>query len=324
MAPFYGVAVAWDPCTDKEERPDMRFFVKLFLLLLLGFTLPGWGFAGEPVEQSRQQHQLVAGKGLLWKVVRNGGRPSYLYGTMHVGDPRVTTLAPKAQQLFDGAESLSLELTLDYLTMAEVMRGMYFSDGRTLSSVLGQELYTQLLELLSRRGIGQGMVANMKPWAVMTLLVLPEEQQDGAALDAQLYTRAQKQGKRVFGLETAQEQMSIFDSMSTRAQVQMVRSVMETEDKMEAMLDEMMRLYLDGDLQGLLEFSDSMTADYPSLAQAFNRIAIDERNVRMVERMQSRLREGNAFVAVGALHLPGERGILNLLAQRGFRVTPVR
>lgn len=302
----------------------MWCYMKLLLLILLGFTLPGWGFAAGAVEPTATPPRGVGDKSLLWKVERSALRPSYLYGTMHVGDPRVTTLAPAAQQAFERADSLSLEVTLDYLSMAVVMRGMYFSDGRSLQSVLGKELYTQLLALLSRRGIGQGMVTNMKPWAVMTLLVLPQGEQGGTALDAQLYTRAQKQGKRVYGLETAKEQLAIFDDMSTQAQVQMVRSVMETEDKMEAMFSEMMRLYLEGDLQGLLEFSDAMTADYPSLAQAFSRIAIDDRNVRMVERMQTRLQEGNAFVAVGALHLPGEKGILNLLAQQGYRVSPVR
>ena len=66
-----------------------------------------------------------------------------------------------------------------------------------------------------------------------------------------------------------------------------------------------------------------MAADDDELGRRFMRRAVDERNLRMVERMASRLAEGDAFIAVGSLHLPGEHGLLNLLAQRGYRVTRV-
>lgn len=267
---------------------------------------------------------LDDGAGLLWRVQTDEARPSYVYGTMHVSDARVTRLAPAAQQAFAQADSLSLELTMDYTNMALIMQGMYLAAGRSLESVVGRDLYGMLLQAVRERGIPGEMIVNMKPWAVMTLLLYPRQAEAGVALDAQLYDRAIRQGKAVFGLETAAEQLAVFDNLPDEAQVQMLRSVLDMQGELEKLFEQMTRLYLAGDLHGLQRMSDAMMADYPVLAHAFNKVAIHDRNVRMVSRMQARLREGNAFVAVGALHLPGEKGILRLLQQQGYRVSPVR
>jgi uncharacterized protein YbaP (TraB family) len=306
-----------------------RYLLVLVLIVLLGFLFPVWALERNTVQYaSTSAHEvnnvITGNKGLLWRVERADIRPSYLYGTMHVSDPRVTRLAPVALRAFDQANPVVLEITMDHTTMAAVMRGMFFSNGQTLKSVVGEVLYARVLEAVSSRGMPEAMIVNMKPWAVMALL-LPEGEGEGEALDAILYARALKQGKRVVGLETVAEQLAIFDAMSLPVQVQMVESAVATQAEMEAMFAEMMKIYLDGDLQGLQEFSDSVTAeDYPLLQQAFNKLAINDRNLRMVGRLQSHLDAGNAFVAVGALHLPGEKGILNLLVQQGFDVSPVQ
>ena len=82
--------------------------------------------------------------------------------------------------------------------------------------------------------------------------------------------------------------------------------------------------YLARDIGAIYQLmSESPMADDPELMQLFKERVIDQRNARMVERMMPRLAEGKAFIAVGALHLPGERGVLNLLDQRGYAITRV-
>jgi uncharacterized protein YbaP (TraB family) len=88
----------------------------------------------------------------------------------------------------------------------------------------------------------------------------------------------------------------------------------------------MIPLYLKRDLAALQAVGTDLTdtsAEERRGAEAFLDRLVDERNVRMVERMIPRLEEGATFVAVGALHLPGQRGILQLLANRGYKVAAV-
>jgi len=90
------------------------------------------------------------------------------------------------------------------------------------------------------------------------------------------------------------------------------------------MIRSLMRLYLKRDLTGLKAYSDShMAKGGQKLAKVLDKSLVVDRNHRMVKRMQPRLQEGNAFIAVGALHLPGEKGILRLLENRGYRVKAV-
>jgi len=163
----------------------------------------------------------------------------------------------------------------------------------------------------------------LKPWAVFLTLSMPKPK-TGVFLDMALYQAAEQQKKKAYGLETLQEQMQIFETMALADQVAMLSDAVTHHKEIEHAMEEMIRVYLSRDLAQLQAVSDKyMGLDDPALAQRLMTKLIDERNRRMVERMGARLKEGGAFVAVGALHLPGERGILHLLQQRGYRVSAV-
>jgi uncharacterized protein YbaP (TraB family) len=107
-------------------------------------------------------------------------------------------------------------------------------------------------------------------------------------------------------------------------QIAMVADTVKHHGEMAGAIEELLTVYLKRDLRGLQDVNAKyMALDDPALGDKLMETLIDARNVRMVERMQARLKEGNAFVAVGALHLPGEIGILNLLGKKGYRVSVV-
>jgi uncharacterized protein YbaP (TraB family) len=299
----------------------MKLLKWLIGVNLFIFALFAW--AMQPtVSMVPMSAEVALGKGLCWKIEKEKQVASYLYGTMHIGDKRVVTLAPKVQKIFNQSDSVSLEILPDYAAMAALMRGMMFTDGRSLEDVIGKHLYSDLVHAISRHGIDEGRVKYLRPWAIMGIMSSPVLQ-EGEALDMHLYTNAQKQGKPVYGLETAEEQIQKLNGISKEAQVDIIRSLIHDEIKVDEVFRDFLKLYLDRDLKSLMDYANQFSDQYPAFAASFNSSLIDDRNVLMVNRMQSRLKEGNAFIAVGALHLPGEKGILHLLEQQGYRVTPV-
>ena len=262
-------------------------------------------------------------KGLLWEVTSRQGNVSHVLGTMHSDDPRITHLAEPVQQAFDNSESFSGEVMMDMATIMAMSQVMYFTDGTQLKDIIGEERYQKCSELLVQYGVPDFMVGMMKPWAVATTISLPKPK-TGQFLDLMLFQKAMAAGKPVYGLETAQEQMSVLDEMSEREQIAMLDEAIENFDNLPAIFQRFVDAYLSRDLRQLQNLNDEFMAESdPAVAQRFEKNLVVKRNHLMVERMQTRLSEGNAFIAVGALHLPGKEGILNLLYKQGYKVKAV-
>jgi len=261
--------------------------------------------------------------GLLWRVERAGVTSSYLFGTMHSDDPSVVKLPKPVQRAFDQAHSVTLEVVLDPRSLLSMTSALLMTDGNTLESLIGRRLYERTVAVMNTRGMPEMLVANMKPWAVAVILMTPPGK-NGVVLDHVLYQSAVATGKEVHGLETVAEQMGLFDGLSRKDQIALLEDTLDNLNTIDQMLGELQVAYLDRDLKRLLEINEaSMRDSDPLLAETFNRKVIVERNYRMAERMQSRLREGQQFIAVGALHLAGEEGLLKLLSERGYRLSRV-
>lgn len=261
--------------------------------------------------------------GLLWEVTSPGGERSYLFGTMHSEDPRITRLPARIQQAFDSARSFTAEVKMDMETITVMARAMYLTDGRKLVNIIGKQRYNQCIPLLAKYGIPEQVANMMKPWAVATTLSLPVPE-SGTFLDLKLYNEAVAKGKTVYGLETAEEQMQAFDSMPEKAQLAMLDEALENYPALNEIFQQLVQAYLSRDLSQLENlYRQQMVTSDKGVRRHFESTVLIKRNYRMVERMQARLAEGDAFIAVGALHLPGNEGILNLLARKGYRVKAV-
>ena len=261
--------------------------------------------------------------GLLWELSKTGQQPAYLFGTIHSEDPAVVELPATVKQAFDASNSVVLEMLMDTDTMRYSSAAMLMLDGRSLSDMIGMPLYKKVSAAIASRGIPELVLNRMKPWAAAVTLSTPALE-TGQILDLVLYQDALQQDKAVYGLETVREQLDLFDSMSESDQVTLLRDAVDKFPELDALHAELLEVYKQRDLEGLLAINEtSMQAEDQRLAKEFQRRVIDDRNHRMAERMQQYLRQGKAFVAVGALHLPGEQGLLNLLEQQGYTVTRV-
>ena len=264
-------------------------------------------------------------KGLLWQIDKPGLTPSYLFGTIHSEDARVNRLPFEIRSRFERADSVSLEVQMDLTTMLKVAKAMFFKGEASLDQLISKELYDKTVKALLKYDMPTMVVNKLKPWAVVVTLSMPPTQ-TGEVLDLQLYRKAQQLKIPTYGLEKVEEQLQVFEDIPLTDQITLLRDTLKYIDKMPIIFDQLHELYLARDLTALMRFSITYmrnSSDNQALMDAFYKRVVDDRNIRMVNRMEQRLQEGNAFIAVGALHLPGEKGLLKLLQNRGYQVSVV-
>ena len=263
------------------------------------------------------------GQGILWRIDGAAAQPSYLLGTIHSDDARITTLPVTITNIFQQADSFSGEIEMDLPNLMQASQATLLPEGESLQQLLDSTLYQQTVRLLAAYGMPELVVQRMKPWAAAATLSLPRPQ-TGLFLDMLLYTQAASQGKRVYGLETVPEQVAAMETMPQDVQISMLRDAVTQHDELDQIIEQLIKAYLQRDLDALDAISErAMQQSDARVARIFESEVVVNRNHRMVERMQPRLQEGNAFIAVGALHLTGKDGLLNLLRNQGYRVTPV-
>ncbi len=260
--------------------------------------------------------------GVFWRIESSDRPSSFLLGTIHSADPRVTSLSPPVSRAFDHAATFVMEMDLKAESFLSLGAAMMFTDGRDLERLLGREDFRRVAAAVSRHGLPEQALRRMKPWAVMALLSQPVPQR-GAFMDMLLYQKAVAAGKPVFGLESAEEQLAVFERLPMTDQLAMLRSTLAQADQMPAMQNRLIETYLSGSLNAIATLADELAReDASGRGRQFMYQLNDARNDRMLNRMLPHIDQGGAFIAVGALHLTGERGLIRLLRSRGYRLTP--
>ncbi|MET0048658.1 MAG: TraB/GumN family protein [Sedimenticola sp.] len=260
------------------------------------------------------------GNGLLFRVHAPGGAVSYLFGTIHSEDRRVLTLPRPVREAFESSRLLAIEVKPDAALLLASMSVMVYSDGRDLQSVVGDEIFRRCVEAMALRGVPETVVRQFKPWTLATMLSVPPAE-TGEFLDFMLNRLAMEQGREVIGLETVQEQLEVFDGMDEADQVALLVDTLNNLDELPMLNQQLLEAYLERDLWRLAELSEqSMELSGAGLSQRIQERVVDDRNRKMAERIEALLHDGGVFVAVGALHLPGSEGLLQLVREKGFGV----
>ncbi|WP_035266982.1 TraB/GumN family protein [Ahrensia sp. 13_GOM-1096m] len=282
------------------------------------------------------------GEGLLFKLEKDGSAPSYLFGTMHMTDPRVISLPKAAQAALDGADIVAIESTeiLDpaaaqVALMAKPELTMFVDDKR-LSDFLNEEEKVVLAKNLAERGMQLALIDRMKPWLLTGMFALPEceferKQAGEPFLDLALAQSAEKDGKELVGLETLIEQFDAMASLPMKFHVKGLIDTLALGDTVKDVTETMIILYTEGKtgtvwpmLRAVSDMAGQTdTASSEGYAQ-FEETMVNTRNKTMLKRSTPLLERGNAFIAVGALHLPGENGLAQLYKDAGYTVTAVQ
>ncbi len=258
-------------------------------------------------------------KSLLWEISGNGlAQPSYLYGTMHVGDKRAHNFSDATMNAFKQAKAFAGELNMEEVDQLAVLNLMKLDSGQQLHSLFQPEEWLKVEDYCkSKLHVNPNDFDAFNIFFLYSLIAQSQfKNQKGQAVDLYFFGEAKKQGKKLLGLEQMEEQIAAINSMSMGEQKKMLLEAVDGKgDNGEKEMKKMIKYYSKGDLDKLAELS----AD-AEMSSDFETAFITSRNHKMAERMVPIMSAQSTFVAVGALHLPGEEGVIKLLRGMGYDV----
>lgn len=265
-----------------------------------------------------------AGKNsLFWKVSgKNLKEPSYLFGTFHLMGSEYIDSLTVVMDAFSNSGTLAGELILDESLSMRIMQVAIMKD-TTLHELLSEETYAQTATWLKElTGMELGMLDKFNPAMVQMLITAMLQQKINnktiTPMDLHFQNLATDK-KKIVELESFEEQVDVlFYKTSYRHQARQLEEFVNKRDSSEQMVLNMNRMYRQQDLEGLMEMffkSSYSTAEKEAL--------LDLRNKNWMKRLPGLFAEQSTFVAVGALHLPGENGLIELLRREGYTVEPL-
>ena len=281
-----------------------------FRLLLLAAVL---ALVGE----SRAQE-----KSFLWQLQSDKGS-IYILGSIHLLKRENYPLNPTIEEAFDNTKKLVLEIDLKSADSGTVQRltlekGLH-RDGKTLQENISADTYSLAAKRAQELGIDIRALSPLKPWVVALTMISMQLQKLGfdpnSGVDRYFAGRATKAGKPVAGLETAAFQIGLMDQLSAGDQESMLRHSLKEMDLLDKGLDQIVRSWAAGDVPALEDLLLNAMREYPAVHQ---KIIVD-RNRRWLSEIERMIEQGEStLVVVGAAHLVGKEGVIELLRARGY------
>jgi uncharacterized protein YbaP (TraB family) len=274
--------------------------------------------------------------GKLFRLSRAGSEPSYLFATLHLSDPRVTSFSPRLTATLTGSKIVVLETveTGDVLRRAirnnpaAWRRATLARENQRADNLLSKTDFEQLEALVARSGLPKSVAREFKASTLALMLDLSAcaVRLPGTKpyLDQLIANIARENKIETVGLESMVEQIEILDGLPRETERDLLIAVLRRADRSEDFIETQIARYAEGDIGGLLAWLQS-AEPIRGVAQAQIPPAIGDRlitlrNHRMRDRALAFLRRGGAFIAVGAVHLPGKEGLLSLLEMEGYHV----
>ncbi len=263
------------------------------------------------------------GKTLLWEVSGGGlSQPSYFLGTMHLLCPGDAFISPTLKTVLDRVKSVYLEVDMDdMMQMMGAMSSMMMQGDTTLSQLLNEEEMAQVKAYFTdKMPLPFMMLQRYKPMLLQAMVAQQMMPCDaGSGTESLLMTEAQKRKISIEGLETLSYQAGLFDSIPYSEQAKaLIESLNETDDQGE-MASEMISSFNEQDLDKMAALT---MKEEGGIAQHLD-LLLYNRNRNWIKEFKKIAPRGSYLFAVGAGHLPGEMGVLELLKKAGFQVRPV-
>lgn len=287
---------------------------KLFLLSLL--LIFQFGFS-----------QKINEKSLLWEISgKNLERSSFLYGTTHIACQGDVLMTDKIQKAFDNSETLALEFDMSDPSLQTKMLLISFAkDGKKMSDRLSTEVVEKLdLLFQSKLGAGFAVFEMLSPQIfLMQLSLLGLDCPMDLGYDMVFMNLAKAEGKDLVGLESIDTQIDTLFSQSNEDAVAVISYLAENQEELKSETAKILNLYKQNDVQGLYEMTKESFED-PKYPQNDIKMLLDDRNISWIPVIEKLIAEKPTFVAVGAAHLAGENGVINLLKNQGYTLKPIQ
>lgn len=276
--------------------------------------------------------QKALDKALLWEISgKELSQTSYLFGTIHM-IPKDDYFLPKGfEEAFESSSTLYLELDINEMSDMSKMMGLlekcYMRDNKKLSDLLSEEDLKIVKTKIEDMGLPFFMFERMKPLFLSSMMMT-----DGAnpmsgpdekikSYEFELMEKANTGKKPLKGIETMEFQLSIFDSIPYEIQAKnLVHSIQAEENKSDDSLKGLVELYKTQDIEKLVDAVEKSDEDM----KPFLDLMLTNRNKSWIPTMKEAMKNNSCFFAVGAGHLGGEYGVINLLKKEGYKLKPVK
>jgi uncharacterized protein YbaP (TraB family) len=292
---------------------------------------------GLAAAEAARADDLVNGDGLLWRIEKAGLAPSYLFGTIHSTDESALEVARRAAQSINGAKIVATELggPIDTLEKANITAATLAKaldrDHDTFEGAIAPDDRRAIEKLITSLGYPAEFAHHLKPWFLAILTALPKCEAERETLnlpevDQFIAETARNSGVKVIGLETAEEQIAAIANMRPQVAATLLTLTARDPALNDNLYATMLRLYRESRPAEILAVSDALggLSEAERGAQdEFMLALLQGRNATMAERAASLLASGGAFIAVGALHLAGNTGLIERFRAQGYTVTKV-
>jgi uncharacterized protein len=311
-------------------KSPLHLFVAAIILCFVGFPLTtharGIACATStdyvPVEERPQ-------KSMAYRITDCQGHESILLGTLHSSDPALIATTDHLIPALDKSKEAWFELVKQLDDEKLVASRMFLpaNESQGLKEMLGAKDFATLMQRITAKipSLPEAYVNRYQPWAAGVILETLSIETSGVVMDDVLQQRAVTKKIPVHALETMEHQFSVFERFSLAEQLAMLRQSLVSFEENEAIAKELEQSYLSGDLVGIATLS-AKTFDKmpdPVIREKLEKWLVTDRNARMAANLLPVLQRGGAFIAVGALHLPDETGLLAAFERAGFGVYAV-
>ena len=284
----------------------------------------------------KQADGEIYGSSRLWKISKAGVPDSWVFGTMHMADDRISVLPQSAREAFAHSKTVLVEVTdmLDPVAAkSNILKLKHLTfrlDGSTIESDLSEDQLAQLKLAVEARSLPYELVIGMQPWMLAPAIGNPlcevaAKKLGKPILDAKIMKMALERGKNLVALETTEEQLIAISSMPWKFQIQALIETLEMGAKLDDIRETMKHLYVKGDISMIIPairyFTNNSQAD-DALTEFQDKLVV-QRNIKMARRANDHFQKGSVFMAIGAMHLPGKTGLVALLEKKGFHAQAV-
>ena len=268
---------------------------------------------------------------LLWKITGNGLKnPSYLFGTHHLIPIQFLDSVPGLYPAFNSAKMVVSEVVLNNLDATPAIRkAALLPDTITIRGLLNQAEYKFVnQELTNTLRMSLDNLNKMHPSLISKLYELElykkyEHFDENTQSDTYFQLVAAKKGIPIAGLETVEQQVKLLFPENIKKETQLLVASIRNKEMLIQEMREMNRLYREGNLDALEVLANQSNKQW-NVSEEENKKLIDDRNINWVKQLPDLIKNNSCFVAVGALHLPGNKGLIKLLKNEGYKVIPVK
>lgn len=274
---------------------------------------------------------------LLWKIEgKELETPSWLFGTIHLGDGPVGKLHPAAAAALDASDVVYTEIPMDPATQLGLAAHFVRADGKKLSDSVGEELHQQFVAELKavNPALTPEIFESFKTWGVAVSVPLLKAQLAGKTpLDGIVWQKAKNAGKTTAALEKAEDQFGIFDALTEEEQIillaESLRLIREARAEGDDPVQRLVDAYISGEPKRIeaeveRQFREMAEGEHKALGEKLLTRLLDDRDTSMTKTIAARLEAAPAkshFFAAGAAHFVGKDSITEQLRKRGYTVT---